>query len=84
QANLGAISAIAGKNDLVLCDRENHASIIDGCRLSFADMRKYRHNDVEDLERHLQLAKQQDRAIMIVVDGLYSMMGDLAPLTDIS
>lgn len=84
QANLGAISAIAGKDDLVLCDRDNHASIIDGCRLSFADIRKYRHNDVEDLERHLQLAKQQDRAIMIVVDGLYSMMGDLAPLTDIS
>jgi len=84
QANLGAISAICGKDDLVLCDRENHASIIDGCRLSFADVRKYRHNDVEDLERHLQLASQQSRAIMVVVDGLYSMMGDLAPLSDIS
>ena len=83
QANLGAISAICGKDDLILCDRENHASIIDGCRLSFADVRKYRHNDTADLERHLQRAKQQGRAMMIAVDGLYSMMGDLAPLAEI-
>lgn len=83
QANLGAISAICGKGDVVLCDRENHASIIDGCRLSFADMRKFRHNDVEDLERHLQVASEQKRAALIVVDGLYSMMGDLAPLPEI-
>ena len=83
QANLGAISAICGKNDIILCDRENHASIIDGCRLSFADTRKFRHSDVEDLERQLALAQQQQRAVLIVVDGLYSMMGDLAPLQDI-
>jgi 8-amino-7-oxononanoate synthase len=83
QANLGAISAICGKGDIILCDRENHASIIDGCRLSFADTRKFRHSNMEDLERQLQLAQEQKRAVLIVVDGLYSMMGDLAPLQDI-
>ncbi|MEO6593708.1 MAG: pyridoxal phosphate-dependent aminotransferase family protein [Planctomycetota bacterium] len=83
QTNLGAISAIGGKDDVILCDRENHASIIDGCRLSFADMRKFRHNDLADLEAHLQRAHAQKKAILIVVDGLYSMMGDLAPLQEI-
>lgn len=83
QANLGAISAICGKDDLILCDRENHASIIDGCRLSFADVRKFRHNDLGDLESHLQRGQQLDRGMLIVVDGLYSMMGDLAPLPEI-
>ena len=83
QANLGAISAICGKRDVILCDRENHASIIDGCRLSFADTRKFRHSDTEHLEQQLQLAQQQKRAVLVIVDGLYSMMGDLAPLQDI-
>ena len=83
QVNLGAISSICGKGDVILCDRENHASIIDGCRLAFADVRKFRHNDVEDLERHLQLSSEQGRGMMIAVDGLYSMMGDLAPLAEI-
>jgi len=83
QTNLGAISAICGKDDLILCDRENHASIIDGCRLSFADVRKFRHNDVNDLEGHLQRGKAQGRGMLIVVDGLFSMMGDLAPLKQI-
>jgi 8-amino-7-oxononanoate synthase len=83
QTNLGAISAIAGKDDIILCDRENHASIIDGCRLSFADVRKFRHNDVADLEGHLQRGKAQNRGMLIVVDGLFSMMGDLAPLQEI-
>jgi 8-amino-7-oxononanoate synthase len=80
QANLGAISAICGKDDMILCDRENHASIVDGCRLSFADVRRFRHNDVADLEQQLQRGAEQHRGMLIVVDGLYSMMGDLAPL----
>ncbi|MGC6486436.1 MAG: aminotransferase class I/II-fold pyridoxal phosphate-dependent enzyme [Planctomycetota bacterium] len=83
QVNLGAIPAICGKGDLVLCDRENHASILDGCRMAFADVRKFRHNDVEDLERQLELGARQGRAMLIVVDGLFSMMGDLAPLESI-
>ena len=83
QTNLGAISAISGKDDVILCDRENHASIIDGCRLSFADVRKFRHNDVADLEGHLQRAQAQNKGMLIVVDGLFSMMGDIAPLREI-
>lgn len=83
QTNLGAISAICGKDDVILCDRENHASIIDGCRLAFGDTRKFKHNDLADLEGHLQRGKAQGRGMMIVVDGLYSMMGDLAPLKEI-
>jgi 8-amino-7-oxononanoate synthase len=83
QTNLGVISSIAGKNDIILCDRENHASIIDGCRLSFADVRKFRHNDIGELELLLQRGQEQKRAMLIVVDGLYSMMGDLAPLQEI-
>ena len=83
QTNLGVISSIAGKNDIILCDRENHASIIDGCRLSFADVRKFRHNDTGELELLLQRGQEQKRAMLIVVDGLYSMMGDLAPLQEI-
>jgi 8-amino-7-oxononanoate synthase len=83
QTNLGAISSICGKDDVILCDRENHASIIDGCRLSFADVRKWKHNDVQDLEAQLQRAVDQKKGILIVVDGLYSMMGDLADLPNI-
>ncbi len=83
QTNLGAISSIAGKDDVILCDRENHASILDGCRLSFADVRKWRHSDVDDLEAQLQRATSQGKGVLVVVDGLYSMMGDLAPLPQI-
>ena len=83
QTNLGAISSICGKDDVVLCDRENHASIIDGCRLSFADVRKWKHNDMEDLDAQLQRAHGQKKGILVVVDGLYSMMGDLADLPNI-
>lgn len=84
QTNLGTISAICGKDDVILCDRENHASIIDGCRLSFADVRKWKHNDMQDLEAQLQRASAQNKGILIVVDGLYSMMGDLADLPNIA
>lgn len=84
QTNIGTISSICGKDDVVLCDRENHASIIDGCRLSFADVRKWRHNDMADLEAQLQRAIAQNKGILIVVDGLYSMMGDLADLPSIA
>jgi 8-amino-7-oxononanoate synthase len=83
QTNLGAISAICGKDDVILCDRENHASIIDGCRLSFANVRKWKHSDVADLEHHLQQGKAHQKGMLVVVDGLYSMMGDLAPLKEI-
>jgi len=82
QVNLGVISVLAGKGDVILCDRENHASIFDGCRLSFAQLRKYRHNDTEDLER--QLAQCPDSAgRLIITDGVFSMKGDLCELPEI-
>lgn len=83
QSNLGAISAICGKDDMILCDREDHASIVDGCRLSFADVRRWRHNDMADLESQLQRGAEGGKGMLIVVDGLYSMTGDLANLPEI-
>lgn len=82
QSNLGIISAITGKNDFILCDRENHASIYDGCRLSMATMVRYRHNDMADLEKKLsELPDSAGR--LIVTDGVFSMGGDIANLPEI-
>lgn len=82
QSNLGIISAIAGRNDVILCDKENHASIYDGCRLSYAKMYRYEHNDMQDLERNLQ-SIPSDKGILIVTDGVFSMGGDLCRLPEI-
>lgn len=81
-SNLGIISAIAGRNDVILCDKENHASIYDGCRLSFAKMLRYEHSDMADLERQLQTIPS-DKGILIVTDGVFSMGGDLCKLPEI-
>ncbi len=81
QTNLGVISALAGKDDMVFIDKLDHASIIDGCRLSFSEIKKYRHNDMEDLERLLQ--QYRDKGKLIVVDGVFSMEGDIADLPNI-
>lgn len=81
QTNLGAISALVGKDDLVIIDKMDHASIIDGCRLSFGEARKYRHNDMEDLERVLKQNGEKGR--LIVIDGVFSMEGDIAKLPGI-
>ncbi len=78
QANLGAISALVGKNELIVIDKMNHASIFDGCRLSFGQIRKFRHNDMEDLERILQM--NEGRNTLVVVDGVFSMEGDIIDL----
>jgi 7-keto-8-aminopelargonate synthetase-like enzyme len=79
QTNLGIISTVAGKGDHIIIDRMNHASIIDACRLSFATVHKYRHNDAADLERVLA---HLDRAAgkLIIVDGVFSMEGDIVNL----
>jgi 8-amino-7-oxononanoate synthase len=81
QVNLGVISALVGKNDTVLIDKMDHASIIDGCRLSYGDIKKFRHNDMADLERLLNDATSKGR--LIVVDGVFSMEGDIANLPEI-
>lgn len=82
QTNLGIISAIAGRNDLIFCDRENHASIYDGCRLSFAKMVRFKHSDMEDLELQLQKA-DPNKGKLIVTDGVFSMSGDICKLPEI-
>ncbi|TAH34966.1 MAG: aminotransferase class I/II-fold pyridoxal phosphate-dependent enzyme [Planctomycetota bacterium] len=81
QACLGVIASLGARDELILCDRENHASIIDGCRLSFAEVRKYRHADMEALEEHLGAG--DGRGMLVVTDGLFSMTGELAPLPEI-
>lgn len=83
QSNLGIISAIAGRTDYILCDKENHASIYDGCRLSFARMLRYNHSDMEDLERQLKSINTENSGILIVTDGVFSMGGDICKLPEI-
>lgn len=82
QTNLGIISAIAGRTDYILCDKENHASIYDGCRLSFAKTLRYNHSDMEDLERLIQTVPET-AGILIVTDGVFSMGGDICKLPEI-
>lgn len=82
QTNLGVFSALIGRSDIVICDKENHASIVDGCRLSLGRMRRYRHNDMEDLERVLK-ACPDDAGKLLATDGVFSMSGEIAPLPEI-
>lgn len=79
QSNLGIISALVGLGDYVICDRENHASIYDACRLSYGKMLRYRHNDMADLEAQLQKVPEK-AGCLIVTDGVFSMGGDIAAL----
>ena len=81
QTNLGTIGALLGRNDVGILDKYDHASIIDGCRLSFGQAKKFRHNDMKDLERILQGTK--DKGKLIIVDGVFSMEGDIADLPNI-
>lgn len=79
QTNLGIISTVAGKGDAIITDRMVHASIIDACRLSFANVFKFKHNDMADLERILS-SLDENIGKLIVIDGVFSMEGDLADL----
>jgi 8-amino-7-oxononanoate synthase len=81
QVNLGVISALVGKDDVVIIDKMDHASIIDGCRLSYGEVRKFRHNDMADLERVLR--QNDGRGKLIVVDGVFSMEGDVVNLPQV-
>ena len=82
QSNLGIISALVGRTDYVVCDKENHASIYDGCRLSYGKMLRYNHADMQDLERQLS-SIGEGHGILIVTDGVFSMGGDIAKLPEI-
>ncbi len=82
QVNLGTISSLVSRNDVVVLDRDDHASIVDGARLGWGRVKRFSHNNVEDLER--VLANIDDKVgRLVVVDGLFSMEGDIAPLPDI-
>jgi 8-amino-7-oxononanoate synthase len=82
QANLGAISALVGRHDVVFLDKEDHASIVDGARLSYGEVRRFGHNNVAELDA--VLSKTDGGAgKLVVVDGLFSMEGDIAPLPEI-
>ena len=82
QTNVGTISSVVCRGDFVVTDREDHASIVDGCRLSFGEMRRFRHNDMAHLERVLS-GLPEDAGRLVVVDGIFSMGGDIAPLPEI-
>jgi 7-keto-8-aminopelargonate synthetase-like enzyme len=82
QTNLGTISAVVGRGDVVVLDKDDHASIVDGARLSWGETKRFRHNDMNDLERVLD-SIPESRGILVVVDGLFSMLGDIAPLPEI-
>lgn len=82
QANLGAISALITRSDVVVLDKEDHASIVDGARLGWGDVKRFRHNDLVDLERVLSAIPERSGRL-VVVDGLYSMGGDIVPLPDL-
>ncbi|MDP8214919.1 MAG: pyridoxal phosphate-dependent aminotransferase family protein [Candidatus Euphemobacter frigidus] len=82
QTNLGTISALVAKNDTVLIDRLDHASIIDGTRMAFGKIKKFIHNDMEDLDRVLSLCNENGK--LIVIDGVFSMEGDIARLPRIN
>jgi 8-amino-7-oxononanoate synthase len=82
QSNLGIISAIAGRNDIIFSDKENHASIYDGTRLSYAEVIRYEHSNMEDLEEKLSKAPD-NKGKIIITDGVFSMSGDIAKLPEI-
>ncbi len=82
QTNLGTISSLIGRGDYVITDKDDHASIVDGCHLSFGAMKRFRHNDLQDLERVLEKIPPE-AGKLVVVDGVFSMGGDIAPLPDI-
>ncbi len=84
QANLGALGTILGPGDTVIVDSGDHASILDGCLLSRAKLRPFRHNRLEKLEKSLLRAQADGGGVLVVVDGVFSMEGDIAPLPEIA
>jgi 8-amino-7-oxononanoate synthase len=83
QVNLGVLSCIAGRNDYLVLDEQEHASIIDGCRLSFSRVIKYAHNDMQDVRRKITMLPEEAVKV-IVVDGIFSMEGDIVKLHEVA
>lgn len=83
QMNLGVVSALVGKGDFAIVDKLNHASILDGCRLSHGELRRFKHNNPEDLEKVLKEIGP-NHGKLVIVDGVFSMEGDIAPIPEIS
>jgi 8-amino-7-oxononanoate synthase len=83
QANLGTIGTILGPGDTVICDSGDHASILDGCRLSGARLRPFRHNQMDKLDKMLERAAGDGGGVLVVVDGVFSMEGDICPLPEL-
>lgn len=84
QANVGTLGTILAPGDTVIADSADHASILDGCLLSKAKLRPFRHNRLDKLEKQLQRAQTDGGGVLVVVDGVFSMEGDVAPLPDIA
>src|SRR5690606_8589683 len=82
QANLGMLSGLAGPNDTIFLDADSHSSIYDGCRLSGAKLVRFRHNDAADLAKRMTRMAGEPGGRMVVLEGIYSMFGDRAPLAD--
>ena len=82
QANLGMVSTLAGKGDFIILDADSHASIYDGCKMSNADIVRFRHNDANDLEKRLRRLPPE-AGKLVVLEGVYSMLGDIAPLPEL-
>ena len=83
QSNLAIISALVGRCDYVVCDKENHASIYDACKLSYGKMLRYNHSDMQDLEEKLKSIDTKNGGILIVTDGIFSMSGEICNLPEI-
>ena len=82
--NLGVISTLAGPGDVIVLDADSHASIYDACRMSGAEMIRFRHNNIEDLDKKLKRLGARAENTLIIVEGIYSMLGDCAPLKEIA
>ena len=83
-ANLAMLSTLMGTGEIIMLDSDCHASIYDGCRMGSAEVHRFRHNDVQNLEKRLRRLEKHNTNVLIVVEGLYSMLGDRAPLADIA
>ena len=83
-ACMAMLSTLVGRDEVILLDADCHASIYDGCRMGGADVIRFRHNDVQDLEKRLQRLEKRKTNVLIVVEGIYSMLGDKSPLAEIA